>query len=550
MSIPGLVPMVRNVGRFREIVSTLMKYGLADWLSSVPGGWLKEYLSTPEGEKIADLSYPVRLRLALTELGTTFIKLGQILSTRQDLVGPEFCEELTKLQSHTPADDYETVCKIIEEDLGGPPEKIFGTFQKEPSGSASIGQVHRAVLVDGTQVVVKVRHKGIEERIRSDLEILDILASLADKHSPMLRLYRPVETAADFRRILLDELNYASELRNLTRFRGNFEDQKDVRFPEPYKEYSTERVLTMEEFEGTPVAEAQTVADQFDIPEIAKIGANVYLDMVFRDGFFHADPHPGNLMILPDGVVGILDCGMVGKIDEHLRDQVEDMLMAIVESDGLWLTTIVVDLGQVPTNLDRDLLQRDVVDFVEEYVGLPTEDFDLSGALDDLMRIIRLHHILLPPRVSLLVKVMAMLDGTGRVLQSDFSLLEIIAPYRYNILQRRMSPFRLWRDTKRSYREWSKLFEILPRDTREIMQSIKRGKFEVHLDHRRLDKIINRMTWGIMTAALYVGSAQILSMEVPPLLWDISVPGFLGCAYSIYLSWRLFRAIRKSGDLG
>jgi len=306
----------------------------------------------------------------------------------------------------------------------------------------------------------------------------------------------------------------------------------------------------MEEFEGTPVAEAQTVADQFDIPEIAKIGANVYLDMVFRDGFFHADPHPGNLMILPDGVVGILDCGMVGKIDEHLRDQVEDMLMAIVESDGLWLTTIVVDLGQVPTNLDRDLLQRDVVDFVEEYVGLPTEDFDLSGALDDLMRIIRLHHILLPPRVSLLVKVMAMLDGTGRVLQSDFSLLEIIAPYRYNILQRRMSPFRLWRDTKRSYREWSKLFEILPRDTREIMQSIKRGKFEVHLDHRRLDKIINRMTWGIMTAALYVGSAQILSMEVPPLLWDISVPGFLGCAYSIYLSWRLFRAIRKSGDLG
>jgi ubiquinone biosynthesis protein len=204
----------------------------------------------------------------------------------------------------------------------------------------------------------------------------------------------------------------------------------------------------------------------------------------------------------------------------------------------------------VPTSLDRDLLQRDVVDFVEEYVGLELDDFDLSGALNDLMRIIRMHHILLPPRVSLLIKVMVMLEGTGRLLQPGFSLLGLIAPYRYEILKRRMSPFRLWRHTKRAYREWSQLFEILPRDTRELLQSVKRGRFEVHLDHRRLDKIVNRMAWGILTAALFVGSAQILSMEVPPKLWGISVPGFVGCFYAVYLGWRLLRAIHKSGDLG
>ncbi|MBD3673541.1 MAG: AarF/ABC1/UbiB kinase family protein [Planctomycetaceae bacterium] len=550
MSMPGLVPMIRNVGRFREIVNTLMKYGLADWLKSVPGDWVKQYLSTVDGEKIADLSYPVRVRLALTELGTTFIKLGQILSTRQDLVGPDFCEELTKLQSQAPADDYETVCRIIEEELGEPPDQLFGRFEREPLGSASIGQVHRAILVDGSEVVVKVRHEGIEQRIQHDLEIMDILAQLAEKHSSLLRHYRPVETAADFRRILLDELNYSSELRNMIRFRGNFEEREEVRFPKPYKEYSTARVLTMEEFRGTSVADAQSVADQYDLTEIARQGANVYLDMVYRDGFFHADPHPGNLMILPDGTIGILDCGMVGKIDEELRDQVEDMLMAIVEKDGRWLTSIVVDLGQVPTDLDRDLLQRDIVDFVEEYVGLELDDFDLTGALEDLMRIIRMHHILLPPRVSLMVKVMVMLEGTGRLLQTDFSLLALIAPYRYEILRRRLSPYRLWRNSKRAYREWSQLFEILPRDTRELLRSMKRGKFEVHLDHRRLDKIVNRMAWGILTAALFVGSSQILSMKVLPTLWGVSVPGFLGCSYSLYLAWRLFRAIRKSGDLG
>jgi ubiquinone biosynthesis protein len=550
MSVPGLVPMIRNVGRFREIVSTLMKYGLADWLNSVPGDWLKSYLSTANGERISDMSYPVRVRLALTELGTTFIKLGQILSTRQDIVGPEFCEELTKLLSHAPADDYEIVTAIITEELGGTPEEIFGDFDHEPLGSASIGQVHRAFLKDGTEVVVKVRHEQIEQRINSDLEILDILAQLAEKHSSLLRHYRPIETVADFRKILLAELDYGQEYRNLTRFRANFENQEEVRFPTPYREFCSDRVLTMERFKGTSIDDLKSLDGDHDLPGFARNGANVYLDMVFRDGFFHADPHPGNLMVLPDGIVGILDCGMVGRIDEQLRDKVEDILMAIVEKDGEWLTSTVVELGQVPSSLDRDRLLRDVTDFVEEYVGLELDDFNLSGALEDLMRIIRLHYSLLPPRVSLLIKVMVMLEGTGRLLQPDFSLLGLIAPYRTEILKRRMSPIRLWRHTKRAYREWTQLFEILPRDTRELLQSVKRGKFEVHLDHRRLDKIINRMTWGILTAALYVGSAQILSMEVPPRLWGVSVPGFLGCAYSMYLSWRLFRAIRKSGDLG
>lgn len=550
MNVPGIGPMVRNVTRFREIVNTLMKYGLADWLKAVPGSWIRDYLSTSDGERIPDLSYAVRLRLALTDLGTTFIKLGQILSTRQDIVGPDICDELTKLQSQAPADDYETVSKIIEEELGNKPEELFGIFDKIPLGSASIGQVHRAVLPNGVEVVVKVRHEGIEHRINSDLEILDLLASLAEKHSSMLRHYRPVETASDFRRILLGELDYGAEYRNLVRFQSNFEGRQDVRFPAPFPEFSTNRVLTMERFVGTSVADVKSLEGDHDLPELARTGANVYLDMVFRDGFFHADPHPGNLMVLNGGTLGILDCGMVGRIDEELRDRVEDILMAIVEKDGRWLTSTVVDLGQIPTTLDRDLLQRDVTDFVEEYVGLELDDFKLSGALEDLMRIIREHHILLPPRVSLLIKVMVMLEGTGRLLEPDFSLLGLIAPYRTEILKRRLSPMRLWKHSKRAYREWSQLFEILPRDMRELLQSVKRGRFEVHLDHRRLDKIVNRMAWGILTAALFVGSSQILSMEVPPKLWDISVPGFLGCMYSLYLAWRLLRAIHRSGDLG
>ena len=354
MEVSDLPRMVRNAGRFHEVVAVAAKYGLAPWLANVPADWVQRHFRSRDGRQISELTEPQRVRMALAELGTTFIKLGQILSTRPDLVGLEMATELTKLQSNTPADDPEKVVATIEADLGQHPDSLFREFDPQAFASASIGQVHRAVLDDGTRVVVKVQHHGIEERVQNDLEILLQLAELAEHYSKELAQFRPVATASEFRRTLLDELDFTREERNLIRFTNNFRDDPGVCFPKAHPERCSRRVLTMDELQGISVAKGPLLIDAgFDLTDVARRGANMFLQMVFRDGFYHADPHPGNLMVLQDAAIGVLDCGMVGRVDEELREQIEDLLLAAVDQDADRLTEAVVDLGEVPSDFDR-----------------------------------------------------------------------------------------------------------------------------------------------------------------------------------------------------
>jgi ubiquinone biosynthesis protein len=275
----------------------------------------------------------------------------------------------------------------------------------------------------------------------------------------------------------------------------------------------------------------------------------MFLQMVFRDGFYHADPHPGNLMVLQDAAIGVLDCGMVGRVDEELREQIEDLLLAAVDQDADRLTETVVDLGEVPPNFDRSALRNDLVQFVDNYATQSIDKFDLSGALNEMTEIIRKHHILLPSRVSLLIKMLVMLEGTSRQLSPDFSIAELLEPYRAEMIKRRMSPQRMLRKLQAAQRDWTRLAQTFPGDVADLMERIRRGSFDVKLEHRRLDSIVNRLVLGILTAALFVGSASLLSNQVKPLLWDTSVPGAVGALTAVILGFTLVRAIKHSGSI-
>ena len=550
MVFSALARVDRNSKRFAEIVRTAAKYRLADWLGETGHDWIQRHLVSFDGQRLGELTREARIRMTLTELGTTFIKLGQTLSTRADLVGPELATELTQLQSQTPPDSEEVVRATIEAELGGAPEEIFAEFDVQPLGSASIAQVHRARTKDGQEVVVKVQHAGIEEKVRNDLDILLVLAQLAEKHSPQARLYQPAATATEFRRTLLRELDFTRERQNLDQFNKNFADEERVRIPKAFADLSSQRVLTMELFTGIPFSDGDRLATtDIDTSDLASAGANMFLEMIFRDGFYHADPHPGNLMLLSGGEIGVLDCGMVGRLDDTLRDEVETMVLAAVSKDADQLTDVVVRIGSLPKDFDRDALRVEIGEFVADYIGQSLDEFDLSGALNGMTDIIRRYRIILPPTISLLLRVLVMLEGTGRLLNPRFSLAGLLQPYYAKAMQRRFSPQVWLRKLQRTYRDWDRLLDMLPKDLADVLTRLRRGTFDVNLEHRRLDSTVNRLVLGILTAALFLGSTQLWSSEAPPLIGGVSVFGAVGYGLSIFLGFLLFAAIKKSGDI-
>lgn len=548
MKITSIPHVYRNANRWGEILTILSKYGLAGWISRFDVPLVKGFLKNRDGEALAHLSRETRIRLAIEELGPTFIKLGQILSTRPDQVGMPLARELQKLQTSVACDDPRVVCQTIQAELGKEVHELFVDFDTTPLASASIGQAHRARLASGEDVVVKVQHAGIRRRMEIDLDILAGLANLAEA-LPELQPYRPQATVAEFRRVVRRELDFAREARNLQQFARDFSRSPHVRIPRLYPELSTARVLTMEWLDGARLCDpAVRQIPNVDLGEVTRHGAEMYLDMIFQHGFYHGDPHPGNLIVLPDGSIGLLDFGMVARLDESLREDIEDMLISIVSQDAQRLTSLVTRLGAVPPGLDESALSVDLSEFVSHYANQPIDTFDLAGALTEMIEIVQRYRIALPSSLAMLIKVLVMLEGTARMLEPNFSLMELIQPYQKKMLLRRMSPARQMRKMRRIYSEMEELAEILPRRLRDILQQVDAGKFDVHLDHRGLEPSVNRLVLGMLTSALFLGSSLLISRDVWP-LWGVSVPGTLGTLLSAFLGWRLLRAIAKSGRL-
>ena len=555
IKLTSIPQIYRNLNRSVEILSVLSKYGLANWIARLDLEFAKEIFKNREGEVLARHTPETRIRLALSELGPTFIKLGQVLSTRADLVGLPLAEELQHLQQDAPADPPEQVRATIESELGQPLEELFAEFDAKACASASIGQVHRARLKAGDDVVVKVRHWGVEEKVRVDLDILSGLAQLAER-VPEFKNYRPQATVAEFQRTLLRELDFSREERNMQQFAQDLCHDPSVHIPRSYPELSTGRVLTMERLEGIKLSQIDKLAtDGVDLELISRRGAELYMEMIFTLGYYHADPHPGNIVVMPGNVIGLLDFGMVGRIDETLREDIEEMLLAVGNRDAVHLTSVITRIGAVPADLDQAGLSLDVSDFVAHYANQRLDELDLSGMLKEIIDLIRRYQIMLPARVAMMIKMLVMLEGTSRMVSPNFSLTEVMGPYQRKMILRRMSPARQLRKLRRLYSELERLAAVLPRGLIDILQQVQTGRFDIHLDHRGLEPSVNRLALALLASALFLGSSLMLSQKVPPLIniyliaKDLSVLGLLGCVVSVGLGLRLLWAITKSGHL-
>jgi len=549
MKISSIPQIYRHLARWREILAVLSRYGLADWIGRLGPEFAKDLLKAQGGVALARLGWETRIRLALTELGPTFIKLGQVLSTRPDLVGTALAAELQELQANVAADPPEAVRATVARELHQPIEAVFAEFDAQPIASASIGQVHRARLHGGQPVVVKVQHADIERRFQVDLEILVGLAHWAER-IPELAPYRPWAMASEFQRVLRRELDFSREARHMERFARDFASDPTVHIPRVYPAFSSTRVLTMEAVEGIRLAERERLAAAgIDLVEVARRGADLYLTMIFVHGFYHADPHPGNVIVMGGNVIGLLDFGMVGQIDEQLREDIAEMLLAVTTQDAEHLASIIIRVGAVPPDLDRASLSLDLSDFIAYFGSQSLEEFALTGLLNELIEIVRRYRIVLPARIAMLLKVLITLEGTGQLLSPRFSLLEVMRPYRRRVLRERYSPRRQVRKLRRIFWDLRHLLDVLPRGLAELVDQVQAGRFDVHLEHRGLEPSVNRLCVGMLTSALFLGSSLLLGLQFPPCIAGVSVAGALGVAVSLVLGLRLLRAIKVSGRL-
>ena len=537
--IPG------EIARAQEVARVLITHGLAAWLKGTEWEPARRMLTSHSGEVLTDQPFPVRMRLALTDLGTTFIKLGQVLSTRPDLVGVELARELAHLRSEMPADPSDVVVATVEKELGRPIGECFAEFDRQATASASIAQVHRATLHSGKLVVVKVQHPGIEGTIRRDLNILTALASLAQRRDELKR-YEPAAIVREFRQTMLRELDFRREMRNLLQFRQNFSDDQTVTFPKPYADLTTGRVLTMQRLDGMSIGDAEHLRQaNIDGDAFARRGAGVFVQMIFRDGFYHADPHPGNILVLAGQRVGILDGGMVGRIDDELRQRIVEILFAAADRDAPRLADAIAVTCKAPVNLDRDGLSADLLEVFAQY-GLETVgQFDIGGALTAVTRLIHEYNLIMPSRLSMLIKCLIILEGTAKGLSPKFNLAELLEPYRQQFILQQFSPETWLRKAKKMRRDWTVLAEAVPRNANNLLEHLQAGTFSMRVRHPGLESSINRVVYGLCVCALMLSSALLWSRQVPPTIDGVSILGVAGYLIAAFLLARLVLSIHR-----
>lgn len=583
MKITAIPQLYRNLKRWREILAVLQRYGLADWLTRfrLP---FRDAFKDRGGVPLSKYSREERVRMALTDLGPTFIKLGQVLAARPDIVGPKLGEELKRLRANVRPDDIDQVRATLRQELGQDFEDRFQSIDPKPLATASIGQVHRAVLHDGKNVVIKVIRHDIERTMRQDIEVLGGLAQLAERVET-LATWRPREMVRQFAPMLQRELDFSRERQNLEYFAETLGGEKaDVVIPRPTIELCTKRVLVMEELVGQPLAEflvqpesttGMTVPADGGSPlgeakfpaaesraaiqqRLSETIARVYLTMLFDEALFHADPHPGNLIVMDDGRLGILDFGMIGRIDENLRETIEEMLVAISTGDQNRLTRLIRRIGDAPPTLDESALAIDVAEFIGTYGKQSLGEFDLTGALNELSEILHRHGIKLPNQSALLLKMLISLEGTLRELGASFDSLDVVRSFMRRSMKRRLSPRRRLRQARRIYLEAENLLETAPDHLLAILEQARRGEAKITLEHQRLGPTMNRMVLGMMASAVFLGSSLMLANQVPPLLFpeqpvlgirDLSLLGIVGVGGSITVMMWLLLAINRSGHL-
>jgi ubiquinone biosynthesis protein len=548
---------IRDLGRLHDIASILVRYGFGDMVRRIGLANALERagraLHWSNAEEFAHLPPPARVRRALEEMGPIFVKLGQVLATRVDLLESEWIAEFGKLQDSAPAAPYAEICQQLTEDLGAPPEEIFTVFDPVPLAAASIAQVHRARLADSSEVVVKVRRPGIRPIIEADLRWLSRLAELAEMESPELRSFHPQEVVRQFAQSLRRELDFAGECRNAERIAENFAGYTDkdesiaeavlevssalpiIIIPRVYWAWTCERVCVQEFIDGISGRKLAAV-DQagLDRKILARRGARAVLKMIVEDGVFHADPHPGNVFYLLGNRIAFIDFGMIGRLTDERRDQLIQLLLGLVRHEPMRVADVMLDwTGDAA--VDEDGLILEIQTFVDQYHGVALKQLSLGAMLSDLVAILRQHQLTLPADLTMLIKAFISLEGMGRELDPDFDMASEAMPLLEQALRKRYMPASLLKRGRWAVGEALALIADLPRDLSRLLRAARRGRLEIHIDitHLRrfgnqLDSAANRLVIGIVVAALIIGSSIVMTVPGGPSLLGLPFFGLLG----------------------
>lgn len=555
----SLWPTGVHLRRYRQIADVLIRHGLGFVVGIVGLDRFVPFRLGIFGQLRGSERYtrPERLRVALEELGTTFIKLGQILSTRVDLLPLDYQLELARLQDQASPIPGEVIRDVVVAELGLPIESAFATFDLIPLASASIGQAHAATLLDGTEVVVKVRRPDVERQIEEDLEILQNFAAVASRRWELADQYDVMGLAQEFAQTLRSELDYVREARNAERFATNFAGDDHIRIPRVFWETTTSRVLTLERLRGIKVTDSVALdAAGIARPALAERAARFILKMTFEDGFFHADPHPGNFLIEPNGRLGLMDFGMVGSLDDRTQDKLIELVLAVATQNSDRLVDGLLELGVALRRVDRLLLRRDLEHLTARYYGRRLGDIVVTTVVADTLAVIRRHRLQLPPNLALLVKTVVMNEGLGRLIDPTFNLADALVPYGRRLLLRRYSPMAWARRLGQAGLDAARLGIELPEQLRRIIGELERGGIEVGMRPegfeplvRRFERLANRIILGIIVAAFVNGLAVLVSVYRPAVLerWAGAVfaVGFAFAAIiGVYLAWSILRSGR------
>lgn len=525
--------------RSSRIIEVLRKYGfgyIVDQMGLSTYGDVRAWFGRKSRKEKIHVSKPARIRMVLEELGTTYIKLGQLLSMREDLIPEEYAMELSKLQDEVPPFEYEEVKRIIEEEFRVPIEDLFDSFEEKPLAAASIGQVHRAKIKNGQAVVVKVQRPGIKEVIESDLEIMYSIAGFAEEHIPELRLYRPLEIVEELSRSIHAEMDYTQEGRNTDHFATNFGENRGIFIPKVYWDHTSTRVLTLEYIEGLKSSCLDLLDEKgFDRSEIAHTVGNAFMQQVFKDGFFHADLHPGNMLIKDDGKIALIDFGLVGHLSAEIRNMLIDELIAITKGDIDLFVEILQDMGYIGDHVDITSLKTDVGYFRTKYYGRPLKDLDTHSILEELTGILRKHQVQIPSNLALLARAVLTVEGFGRMMDPDFNISELGESYGKKILKQRLSPQNLAQNTYSHVLDWSRVFRKAPTKISHILDVAEKGYLKLKIEPESANRISadinaasNRLSLSLMISAVIVGSSMIIQTNMKPYLWGVPLLGVFG----------------------
>ena len=553
---------VRDLGRLQEIAGVLIRYGFGDMVRRIGMSAALErtgrMLHWDDPEAMAHMAPPERVRCAMQDLGPTFVKLGQVMATRVDLLTPEWTTELGKLQNAVPALPFAQVRPQLVEDLGADPEAVFERLEETPLAAASLAQTHRAWLADGSAVVLKVRRPGIRDTVEADLRLMARLAEIVEERAPDLRRYHPAEVVQQFSASLRRELDFAAEGRNAERIAANFAGHDEVVVPRVYWEWTSERLNVQECLQGIAGTDLAAVdAAGLDRAQLAATGAGIVLKMVLEDGFFHADPHPGNIFYLPDGRIGVIDFGMVGRVSEQRRFQIVQLLHGLVERESAPVADVLMEWGEGGGEVDEARLQADVGAFVDQYRGVPLKDLHMGLMLTDVTTILRDNGLSLPPDLALMIKAFLTLEGMGRQLDPDFDMAGAARPFLQRVVLQRYSPRTLLKRSRRTALDAMELVGDLPRELRRLLRTARRGRLHMQVEvtslkafGEQVDRAANRLTMGVITAALVVGSSIVMNSAGGGVssrwLLALGVLGFVGAGLiGLWILLSIWRSGRR-----